>query len=115
VILNFSFEDGGTFGSPVMTYIYDTAVTPDKKPIAPGESFEYAKARPGSRVKTFIHYLSLDGTVLKTENFHNYEWRPINGKTYVNGPDPALGIPMPTTTDYPYPWPEPTPEPIIVP
>ncbi|OQB25034.1 MAG: Vancomycin B-type resistance protein VanW [Firmicutes bacterium ADurb.Bin182] len=113
VILNFSFEDGGHFGAPVMIYIYNTAVAPDKTPINPGDSYEYAKARQGSRVKTYIHYLSLDGTELKKKSFHNYEWKPINGKTYVNGPDPALGMPYPT-----YPWEdpfEPEPDPIIVP
>jgi len=89
VILNFSFEDGGSFGAPKMLYYYDTAMAPDDTMIAPGESYKFAEARPGRKVQTYIHYLSPDGAELKKDPFHAYKWDPINGKTYVNGPDPA--------------------------
>lgn len=95
VILDFSFEDGGTFGTPKMLYYYNTAVAPDDTVIAPGESYEFAKARPGRMVSTYIHTLDLTGKERKVELFHEYTWNPINGKTYVNGPDPAtMTIPM---------------------
>jgi hypothetical protein len=50
-----------------------------------------------SFLQDFIHYLSPEGTELAKENFHNYKWNPINGITYVNGPDPAnpWGAPVP--------------------
>ncbi len=90
VILDFSFKDMGHFGSASMNYYYNTAIAPDETVIAPGQSYEYAKARPGREVQTYIHYLNLDGTEIKVADFHHYKWNPINGRTYVNGPDPAL-------------------------
>ncbi len=97
VILNFSFKDMGRFGSPSMNYYYNTAVAPDDTVIAPGQSYEFAKARPGREVQTYIHYLTLEGVELKVEDFHHYKWNPINGRTYVNAPDPALAT-IPTLT-----------------
>ena len=100
VILDFSFQDGGTFGTPKMFYYYDFAIAPDDTVIAPGDSYEYAKARPGHKVSTFIHTLSLDGKELKVADFHDYTWNPINGKTYVNAPEPSTitTTPPPDTT-----------------
>lgn len=100
VILDFSFVDGGTFGTPGMQMVYNTPATPDGTPIAPGASYVYAQARPGRSVETYIHYLSLDGTELAVESFHNYKWNPINGITYVNGVDPAnpWATPAPAAT-----------------
>lgn len=97
VILDFSFKDMGRFGTPKMNYYYNTAVAPDETVIAPGQSYEFAKARQGREVQTYIHYLTLEGQELKVEDFHHYKWNPINGRTYVNGPDPALGG-IPTLT-----------------
>ena len=97
VILNFSFKDMGRFGTPKMMYYYNTAVAPDETVIAPGESYEFAKARQGREVQTYIHYLTLDGQELKVEDFHHYKWNPINGRTYINAPDPALST-IPTLT-----------------
>ena len=97
VILNFSFKDMGRFGTPKMNYYYNTAVAPDETVIAPGESYEFAKARQGREVQTYIHYLTLDGQELKVEDFHHYKWNPINGRTYINAPDPALST-IPTLT-----------------
>ncbi len=101
VIRDFSFEDLGTFGEPVMTYIYNSTVARDKKVLAPGESYEYAKARPGRKVKTFIHYISLDGNEIAVKEFHSYTWNPKNGTTYVNGPDPATVTPTPPPAESP--------------
>lgn len=95
VILDFSFEDGGTFGAPVMTYIYNSTKAPDGTALAAGQAYEYAKIRPGRNVETFIHYISLDGNELEMKSFHKYSWNPQNGKTYVNGPDPATVTPTP--------------------
>ncbi len=103
VILNFSYKDGGTFGSAVMTYKYNMTEAPGGKKLSPGQSLVYAQARPGRKVETFIHYLSLDGKELAKKSFHKYSWNPKDGTTYVNGPDPA------TVTPTPPPAPTPTP------
>lgn len=95
VILDFTSIDGGSYGTPGMQIIYNTAVSPDGKPIAPNASYVYAQARQGRIVETYIHYLSPDGVELGSENFHNYKWAPINGITYVNGPPPP-GTPAAT-------------------
>lgn len=96
VILDFTFEDQGSYGTPGMQIIYNAPATPDNKPIAPGASYVYAQARQGRSVVTYIHYLSSDGTELGSEEFHSYKWAPINGITYVNGPPPP-GTPAATT------------------
>jgi vancomycin resistance protein YoaR len=96
VILDFTSTDGGSYGTPGMQIVYNTPASPDGKPIAPGASYVYAQARQGRSVKTFIHYLSADGTELGSEDFHSYKWAPINGITYVNGPPPP-GTPAATT------------------
>jgi vancomycin resistance protein YoaR len=98
VILNFSSESGGYYGSPSMIYYYNMSVAPDDTVIAPGQSYVFAKARKGQKVQTYIHYLDLEGNELKVNKDHYYEWPPINGKTYVNGPDPALMAAIPTLT-----------------
>jgi vancomycin resistance protein YoaR len=96
VILRFSFEDGGTHGAPVMTYVYNTQVVPETKEVlAPGASLEYAKIRYGRSVTTYIHYLSLEGKELNKKLFAEYTWPPKNGRTYVNAPDPATVVPVP--------------------
>ncbi len=96
VIRDFSFEDLGTFGEPVMNYVYNSTKARDGRVLALGESYEYAKARPGRKVKTYIHYYSLDGTQVDVKEFHSYTWNPKNGTTYVNGPDPATLPPVTT-------------------
>ena len=113
VILDFSFKDGGKFGSAKMTYKYNVKEAPGGKKLAAGESLVYAQARPGRKVETFIHYLSLDGNELAKESFHKYSWNPKDGTTYVNGPDPATVTPTPPpeTTPTPTPPPETTPAP----
>ena len=93
VILDFSFVDGGKFGEPTMTYVYNITEARDGKVLAAGEAYEYAKSRPGRKVETFIHYISLDGAELAVESFHEYTWNPTNGTTYVNGPDPSTVVP----------------------
>jgi vancomycin resistance protein YoaR len=102
VILRFSFADGGTYGSPVMTYVYNTQVIPEtKEALAPGASLEYAKLRYGRSVTTYIHYLSLDGKELDKKLFAEYTWPPKNGRTYVNAPDPSIIVPTPTLVPEP--------------
>lgn len=100
VILDFSFVDGGKFGEPVMTFIYDTMIAPeDGTVILPGAQYPYAQPRPGKKVTTYIHYLSPEGTELGKKEFHSYTWQPKNGRTYVNGTDPALATPTPAPTE----------------
>lgn len=112
VILNFSFKDGGSFGSAIMTYKYNMTEAPGGKKLNPGQSLVYAQVRPGRRVETFIHYLSLDGTELAKESFHKYKWDPKNGTTYVNGPDPATVTPTPPPMASPTSPPTPT-QPVV--
>ncbi len=106
VILDFSFKDGGKFGSAEMTFKYNMTEAPGGKKLAPGQSLVYAQARSGRKVETFIHYLSLDGKELAKKSFHKYSWNPKDGTTYVNGPDPA------TVTPTPPPAPTPTQPPV---
>lgn len=101
VIRDFSFEDLGTFGEPVMNYIYNSTVARDGTVLQPNQSYEYAKVRPGRKVKTYIHYISLDGKEVAVKDFHSYSWNPIPGTTYVNGPDPATLPPTPPPAESP--------------
>mgnify|MGYP001482883054 CR=1 FL=1 len=120
VILDFSFKDGGTFGKPGMTYIYNQKEAPDGHVLSAGESYVYAKPRVGRKVQTFIHYLSLEGKELAVDDFHSYTWNPQNGKTYVYGselaptptPKPsATATPKPSSTQKPAPTPSATQKP----
>lgn len=108
VILDFSFKDGGTFGSPTMRYVYNTSKAPDGKVIPPGKSYTYAQSRLGRKVETFKHYLSLDGKELKKESFHSYKWNPFNGITYVNGSEKPTPTPEKTPKTTPKPTLKPT-------
>jgi hypothetical protein len=94
VILDFSSVAGASFGTPGMAMIYNTAVAPDEKAIAPGQSYVYALARQGQSVQTYKYFISLDGKQLDVTKYTNYTWNPINGTTYVNGPAP-VGAPTP--------------------
>lgn len=93
-----------------MNYVYNATVSYDGAPIPPGESAVYAESRPGKKAQTYKHILSPDGTELKAEKFTYYEWRPISGTTYVNGPDPATLPPEPSFPAWPTFPPEPTPD-----
>ncbi len=115
VILDFSYKDGGTFGSAVMTYKYNMSEAPGGKKLSAGQSLVYAQVRPGRKVETFIHYLSLDGKELAKKSFHKYTWKPQNGTTYVNGPDPATVTPTPPPAATPTPPPEESKEPTPTP
>lgn len=91
VILTYTSEDLGSYGGdPVMNYVYNATVSYDGTPIDAGKSVVYAEARPGRKAQTYKHILSLDGTELKVDKFTYYQWRPINGTTYVNDVDPSL-------------------------
>ena len=102
VILNFSFKSGGTFGDPIMTFVYGKTKDPKGNDIPAGGTYVYAEMRKGSKVYTYIHKLSLDGVELYKGTFHDYTWRAINGITWVNGteptPTPTPGEPTPTPT-----------------
>jgi hypothetical protein len=94
-ILHFDSVNKGSYGTPTMKYVYNTAVCPeDGTIIEPGKSYEYAKSRPGKRAQVYKHILSAqDGTELKKEEYKYYDIKPINGTTYINGPDPATVVP----------------------
>jgi len=112
VILKFSSKDLGTYGTPEMVYVYNTAKCPeDGKDIESGASYTFAEARLGQKAQTFKHILSLDGDELEVEGFTQFNWEPIKGKTYVNGPDPATVIPTPAPMPTPTPAPTETPDP----
>lgn len=110
VILNFTSKELSRKGTGTVTTYYNQTQTPDGKAIPAGASVEYAKARTGRQAQTYIHYLALDGTELKKEKFYYHWYKPVNGRTYVNGPDPATIPPEPTPgpTD---PTTDPTPKP----
>ena len=89
VILDFSFVDGGSFGTPGMNYVYNAASAPDGTQIAAGQSYVYAIPRQGRSVQTYKYYISLEGKQLGVDAFQKYTWNPTNGTTYVNGAAPA--------------------------
>ena len=96
VILHFTSESRGTYGTPKMKDVWNTAVCPEDGTIIPaGGSYTYAKSRPGKKAQTFKHVYSLDGTKIKTEEYKFYDSGLINGKTYHNAPDPATLPPSP--------------------
>lgn len=101
VILDYSSESLGSYGEPQMINIYNTQTLPDGTPVPVNGYKVYAEARKGQRAQTYKHYLKLDGTEYKKEKFEKVDIRPINGKTYWWGPDPATLPPAPV---------EPTPE-----
>ena len=103
IIITFTAEDLGTYGgTPVMNYVYNATASFDGTPIPAGGKVVYAEVRPGRKAQTYRHILSLDGTELKNEKFTYFQWRPINGTTYVNGPDPATQpSPSPGTSPSP--------------
>lgn len=104
VILSFSFQDGGSFGEPVMTYVYNTTTVPRVgRVLNPNESFQYSAVRPGRSVETFKHILTLSGDQLAVKSFGKNTWNPQNGVTYVNGPDPATLPPEPVLPEVPQP------------
>jgi hypothetical protein len=111
VILDFSFQDGGKFGSEKagMTYVYNATKAPDGHVLGPNETYVYAEPRVGRKVQTFIHYLSLDGDQLAKKDFHDYTWTPKNGTTYVNAATLPTPTPAPTATPPPAPTATPTP------
>jgi hypothetical protein len=96
VIYDFSFDNLGTWGTPTMLYYYNTPVAPDGTVIPEGTAYVYAEMRVGAKAQTYKHYLTIDGTEFNKEKFSYYQGRVINGKTYVNGPDPGTPPPVPT-------------------
>ncbi len=101
IILDFSFKDLGHSGSGSMTTYYNSPTTPDGKAVPAGGSVEYAKARSGRKVQTYIHYLALDGTELAKDELYYHYYKPVNGRTYFNGPNPALATPTPAPATSP--------------
>jgi uncharacterized protein YoxC len=99
IILHYTSVGKGSYGTPTMKYVYNTAVCPeDGTVIAAGKSYPYAKARKGKRAQTYKHILSLEGKVLSTENYKYYDIKPVNGTTYVNGPENAEPTTSPSTS-----------------
>ena len=106
VILGFTSEDLGAYGgAPAMSYVYNATVSYDGTPIEPGKSKVYAETRPGRKVQTYKHLKKLDGTEIKVSKFKYYQWKPINGTTYVNGTSPSA---LPTASPTPTPTIKPT-------
>ncbi len=96
-ILDFSWDASGKYGDPGMTYVYGTEA-PDGHVLSPGEQYEFAAPRYGQTVHTYRHWLKLDGTEIKKENFEKANWTPKAGRTYVYPTDPG---PTDTTSTTP--------------
>lgn len=85
VILGYSFDDLGRFGSGATRTYYNQTKTPDGKPIPKGTSVNYAQARPGHKVQTHRHFYAADGTEFgEGENFQYHYYEPVNGGIYCN-------------------------------
>lgn len=87
--VDFTSEQISTEDAPEEKYYYNTKTTPDGKPILDGESVIYAKSRKGLAFQVYKTWYDLNGTETKTEEFYYHMYRPITGRAYVNGPDPA--------------------------
>ena len=95
VIYDYTSESLGAYGEPQMINIYNTPTLPDGTAVPVNGSIVYAEARKGQRAQTYRHYKKLDGTEYNKEKFEKVDIRPINGKTYWWGPDPATLPPAP--------------------
>lgn len=83
-ILDFSSEVTERTEMPETKVYYRAAKTPDGKPIAPGASRTYKKARRGTTAQVYIHYISLDGKELEVKKFYVARYPKIKGEKYVN-------------------------------
>ena len=95
IILHYTSEKTSTGSVPGTTTYYNQTQTPDGEAIPAGKSRTYVQARASTTATVYIHYYRLDGTLIKTEKFYTHKYPAIEGKVYVNGPDPST-IPTPT-------------------
>jgi len=102
VILHFTSVSKGTYGTPKMKDIWNTAVCPEDGTVIPaGGSYVYAKARPGKRAQTYKIIYSLDGKELSKSEYKPYDSGVNNGRTYHNAQDPATLPPTPPPSPAP--------------
>lgn len=88
--IDFYSERTGETGMPETVYHYNAATTPDGYLIAPGQSAEWVKSRPGIEYTVYKTLTDSFGRVVSTELFSKEQYRAFKGQIYVNGPDPAI-------------------------
>lgn len=103
IIIDYDSKSLGTFGTPVMQVFYNTPVAPDGNPVDPAKPYVYAENRLGETIQTYKIIKSLDGKLLDTITLPKTTWKPINGKTYVYGADPATLPPVDPNAPTPTP------------
>ncbi len=101
VILSYTFDDLGRYGSASTRTYYNQTETPAGEPIPKNTAVHYADARPGRKVQSYRHYYKADGTQFGSsegEKFEYHYYEPIKGGIYCNYPESG-----PTTSEPPGP------------
>jgi vancomycin resistance protein YoaR len=82
------FSEGNIGEAPPQKYVYNKTVTPDSTKIAKGDAYEWCKSR-GEETYKIYKVIKKPGDLLgETTLYETYTYRPLQGYTYVNGPDP---------------------------
>lgn len=74
--------------SPNTVYYFNTDTAPDGTSIAPGASYEFCKPRIGATFNVYKTRYDFDGNEIDTVLYETVTYRSIEGKVYVNEPDP---------------------------
>jgi vancomycin resistance protein YoaR len=90
--VDFTHEQVASDKAPDPIYNYNATATPDGTAIAAGKKVTWKAPHDGQTWKVYKQYIR-NGTVFKTEFFHEDVYRTIQGIYYVNSPDPESVLP----------------------
>jgi len=90
--VEFIHEKVASEKAPAPIYHYNAKTTPDGTPIPEGKTVTWKAPHDGQTWKVYKQYIR-NGSVFKTEFFHQDVYRTIQGVYYVNGPDPESVLP----------------------
>jgi vancomycin resistance protein YoaR len=90
--VDFIHEKVASDKAPAPIYHYNAKTTPDGTPIPEGKTVRWKAPHDGQTWKVYKQYIR-NGSVFKTEFFHQDVYRTIQGIYYVNGPDPESVLP----------------------
>lgn len=74
--------------SPEILYVYNTDTAPDGTIIPRSGSYQYANSRAGMTFNVYKTRYDLDGNEIDTVLYEKTTYASIEGKVYVNGPEP---------------------------
>jgi vancomycin resistance protein YoaR len=90
--VDFTHEQVASDKAPDPIYNYNATATPDGTAIPAGKKVTWKAPHDGQTWKVYKQYIR-NGTVFKTEFFHEDVYRTIQGIYYVNSPDPESVLP----------------------